>query len=262
MRRQCVLQNKRREPDPQLLSDYLLLLLEIWRHGVSIGVEYVIKWQLFEILDSFPTFTANLQHRNPPRPLIHPKQVHKMALFDIPGWSVSAPPVAESSSHVSKKRKRPASEFNNLQSAEVNLEKLVKRLKGKGDAEVRDSKGKSKAGEKAELKRERERKSKTQTLHVEDKKKTISRPMPLKAVGRTSIVSERPTKRQKTKPVVSEASSTPSVSPAKKVDDASTAGLTVLQKGMKHSLDGARFRCVIFLPFSKYNVSDSVQNHQ
>lgn len=183
-----------------------------------------------------------------------------MALFDIPGWTVSAPPLAESSRHVSKKRKRPASDGDKLQSAEVNLEKLVKRLKGKGDAETRGSKGKEKekAGKKTEMKREK--KSKAQTVDTEVKKKTISRPMPLKAMDRTSISSERPAKRQKTKPVVTEASSRSSLSPTKKVDGDSTDGLTALQKGMKQSLDGARFRCVRYLSFPN-SVADNSQNY-
>lgn len=175
-----------------------------------------------------------------------------MALFDIPGWSVSAPPVAESSQQVSKKRKRPASDSDKLQSAEVNLEKLVKRLKGKGTdtKSVGKGKGKEKADKKKEVKQAKKSKAqRAADAESEAKKKTISRPMPLKAIDKDSITSERPAKRQRTKLAVAEASSTPS--PVKKVDGGSTDGLTALQKGMKQSLDGARFRCVVYdLPSS------------
>ncbi|KAF9469016.1 methyltransferase-domain-containing protein [Collybia nuda] len=168
-----------------------------------------------------------------------------MAFFDIPGWTVSTSPVAESSqTKVSKKRKRPPNDSDKLQSAEINLDKLVRKLKWKDGTDTRSPGGseKKKVSRKAEMKREK--KSKVQMVDSETKKKTISRPMPLKAVDRTSVSSERPAKRQKMKPVVIEASSTSSLSTTKNADGGSSTGLTALQKGMKQSLDGARFRII------------------
>ncbi|KAG5648681.1 hypothetical protein DXG03_000027 [Asterophora parasitica] len=178
-----------------------------------------------------------------------------MPLFDVPGWSVTAPPVTEASTSVSKKRKRPAGDSQRLHSAELNLEKLVNKLKGNFSSESLGSFGKhaDKKAKQAEFSavarkadKKKEKKAKARQDAVEVKKKTISRPMPLQAAGKDSGASPtRPAKKAKTKHTAEASSSQASLISAKKsLDGSPTGGLTALQKGMKQSLDGARFRWV------------------
>ena len=54
-----------------------------------------------------------------------------MPIFDVPGWSLSSDPATEAGS---RKPKRPPSDTGSesqIHSAEINLEKLVKKLTGK-----------------------------------------------------------------------------------------------------------------------------------
>lgn len=163
-----------------------------------------------------------------------------MALFDIPGWSVTTAPVTETSKTESKKRKRPSSESDRLQSAELNLEKLVKRLKGK-PASNRDvvppREAKTSTGKKKEKKRGKNAGASEET------KKTISRPKPLKAAEKGSIPSPRANKKIKTNHEATETASSTNITFVSQ-----EAGLTARQQGMKQSLDGARFRCVCRVP--------------
>ncbi|KAK7049664.1 25S rRNA (adenine645-N1)-methyltransferase [Paramarasmius palmivorus] len=158
-----------------------------------------------------------------------------MALFEVPGWSVPNAPVAESSTSSSRKRKRPTNDTDSekkVRSAEVNLEKIVKTLTGKS----RD-KDRSKAKKKKEKQKQPE--------DCGEKKMEISRPMPLKAVDkRGSTSSLPPAKKAKTKHEKS-ASQETLVKPSQSVDSlTSESGLTPMQKSMKHSLEGARFRLI------------------
>ncbi|KAG6911713.1 hypothetical protein DXG01_007963 [Tephrocybe rancida] len=185
-----------------------------------------------------------------------------MPLFDIPGWSVGAPPIAEPSTTTSKKRKRPVYEPDNLKAAEANIEKLIKKLKlpstildapeplkkknGKaatdasvsiGKAETRKLKGAKKA-------------KKAKAVVGEQEKKSSTPVKPSKTLEKPRALPERSNKA--TKKHASSASSS------------QAAGLTALQKGMKESLDGARFRRVahvVMINESLYK-SDSLYAHQ
>jgi len=168
-----------------------------------------------------------------------------MPLFDVPGWSVTSAPVPEPSTQVSKKRKRPSgNDSNKIHSAELNLEKLVKRLKGNAGTHDNGRRKSRKSGVNAgnasgEVVRNRERKAKT----VQEKKKIISHPKPFKAAEKASTLpSPHTAKKVKTRHDV-KLSSTFSVMPTRQPgEEDSASGLSVLQKGMKQSLDGARFR--------------------
>lgn len=159
-----------------------------------------------------------------------------MPLFNIPGWTVPAPPVSESTDRLSKKRKRPSDDTGRIQSAQVNLDKVVKYLRVDGQS----NKAKETIVKKA-LDRKRQKKLQA----VEEKKKTISLPIQLQPVERSSAstltTSSRPAKKPKTEHSLADSPSAPPVE-REHSDDAPVAGLTVLQKGMKQSLDGARFR--------------------
>jgi ribosomal RNA-processing protein 8 len=169
--------------------------------------------------------------------------VSTMTLFEVPGWSVTTALVPESSTQTSKKRKRPGNDGSDsrIQSAELNLEKLVKRLKGNAGMDDNSRRNSTKHGVKAgsslgRIDRKRERKIKTGDV----KKKSISRPRPLKGPGKASSSSSpRPTKKVKTS---HDATENLSVMAAKQPEKDSASGLTVLQRGMRQSLYGARFR--------------------
>ncbi|KAJ7591197.1 methyltransferase-domain-containing protein [Mycena floridula] len=154
-------------------------------------------------------------------------------LFSVAGWSVTGE-VAESSS--SKKRKRqPESSASRLAAAELNLDKLVNKLKAKPDAS---------------------RLKKNKKPPNVDKKKEISHPKPLMSKSKArqahtesqasgSTLSLRPQKRVKFATEDEE----PESPPKKKLkvemsSSSSSESLTPLQKGMKQSLDGARFRII------------------
>ncbi|KAG7449356.1 uncharacterized protein BT62DRAFT_679465 [Guyanagaster necrorhizus] len=148
-----------------------------------------------------------------------------MPLFDVPGWSVKSDPVPEATSS-SRKRRRASEDSDKLLAAEANLGKLMNRFKGNSSSQrVKEPKSADKS-----------RKPKSKIDTHEDKKKAISLPRPLKAVdSRQSL--HRPTKKIKTKCAVEESS--PSVNVVQSKD-----GLTDLQKEMKESLNGARFRMI------------------
>ncbi|TFK76040.1 hypothetical protein BDN72DRAFT_930669 [Pluteus cervinus] len=163
-----------------------------------------------------------------------------MALFDVPGWTVQATPVAEQSNRLSKKRKRPSLDTEKVQPTEINLDKLVKKLKGganrdgaKGSADSSNVPGTSKC-----MKRERKKER-----DLEERKQIISLPKPLKRHDRTST-SPQSTKRLETKHERKESSSSYNSILGRKSAEVAGSGLTALQQGMKQSLDGARFRII------------------
>lgn len=187
-----------------------------------------------------------------------------MALFDVPGWSVASAPVSEASTQVSKKRKRPASptstDSSKFHSAEVNLEKLVQRLKGNSSKDEDRSKTperKSRGGVAGFLGMGRSGKRDSKTIargRAQDElKKSISQPKALRPKAEVSSRNSsprRPAKKVKAKHGSSESVSMyapttiPVPAPVEKqepVND-SSSGLTAMQKSMKQSLDGARFR--------------------
>lgn len=94
-----------------------------------------------------------------------------------------------------------------------------------------------------ELKTKR-RGQKSKTDDVEQRKKSISLPKPLKAANMDSdmIIVSPQTKVSKRSRPATDSLPHKNASPDKKTDAVMAAGLTTLQKGMKQSLDGARFR--------------------
>lgn len=155
-----------------------------------------------------------------------------MTLFEVPGWSVPGEPVPESSSH-SKKRKRSSNDGNDKgHLPDLNIDKLVKRLKGhKSDHGASNpGSGKMDKKDKNEQLKEQQR---------EDKKKSISLPKPLKPTTQeqpeSSAVARLRKKQRKTRSSVESA-------PATLQSPAGGDALTTMQKSMKQSLDGAKFR--------------------
>ncbi|PFH52857.1 hypothetical protein AMATHDRAFT_139028 [Amanita thiersii Skay4041] len=165
-----------------------------------------------------------------------------MSLFDVPGWSIGAEPVAESSS-LSKKRKRSIDDTDKTTVSD-NLEKLVKRLKGtKSQNSISGLGGESKKDKKKRLKEEKREREK------EEKKKSISLPKQLRPFAdeqvprkSESLSNDYSVHKHTAKRNSAQRMSVLGRSPAKERIDHD--GLTVLQQGMKHSLDGARFRLI------------------
>ncbi|KAJ7047500.1 methyltransferase-domain-containing protein [Mycena alexandri] len=183
-----------------------------------------------------------------------------MPLFDVPGWSVASSTVVEPVV-AGKKRKRPT-EDNSPEP--VDLQKLVKKHR-RGNSEEDDastvSRGASRVKEmgKSLVKKTMDRQRQKKANALEEKKKSISLPKALTpsekgqqmikdkkqqmSASSSSASLARPAKRSKRThepdkplPTIPE-----DILPAK---PEASVGLTALQKGMKRSLDGARFRLI------------------
>ena len=141
-------------------------------------------------------------------------------MFDVPGWSVSGAPVA-----VPSKKRKPPQGLDHIKSATVNVEKLMKRLatEQKGDIEGVDA-----DTDQPPKKRKR----------VKDHKVQPSR-TPTRGDGEKGT----PRKKRKDRQKKTGEKVTSSLSPASPSQPSGNA-LTTLQRGMKQSLDGARFRYV------------------
>lgn len=174
------------------------------------------------VISFFIDRSCKMINQTPPYVLAHP-----MPLFDVPGWSVPSAPLPAHAP--SKKRKRHASHVqDDLQSAQENLEKLVQLL---GTQETSPSKkqksGKATSqqanhakGKPARTKRTGDQPQKPSPKHVDPKKKNRKQ----KESKDTAIIGK------------ADSRSKPSTSPQEKLE------LTSLQKHMKDSLGGARFR--------------------
>lgn len=150
-----------------------------------------------------------------------------MALFEVPGWSVQAAP----SPAISKKRKRGASTDDKLHSAETNLDKFVKKFISQTSYAEAFQKKKQKHGNKREspigpdsqppgtVKNSKEGTERNSAKQEKRKKK------------------QEKAKKKNKDPTKAFAHGTSSI-------DHGVAGLTSLQKGMKDSLEGARFRWI------------------
>ncbi|KAG5637009.1 hypothetical protein H0H81_006109 [Sphagnurus paluster] len=169
-----------------------------------------------------------------------------MPLFDVPGWSLSEPPVIETVNSTSKKRKRPPGDTQKLYSAEFNIEKLVKRLKSTSSIDNLGN-GEKKPKNPGSRKLDKDKSARHESLSNQKKS-----PKP-QGAGKDS--SREKKGKGKHAP---ELSSSQARVPAKKSVDASTSGMTSLQQGMKQSLSGARFRLI---NESLYK-SDSRKAHQ
>ncbi|KAG1762245.1 methyltransferase-domain-containing protein [Suillus occidentalis] len=151
-----------------------------------------------------------------------------MALFEVPGWSVPTAPVSKLAQSTSKKRKRPAGQdADKMQSIEVNLDKLMQKLGSVGKPQE------DKQGPKKKKKNHgttTEAKVEHATSHK--RKEKVSYPLGGSIKGGAAEQSVKGSRKseqqsQNVSPTVNEVS-----------------GLTRLQKGMKESLDGARFRWI------------------
>ncbi|KAJ7507681.1 methyltransferase-domain-containing protein [Mycena galericulata] len=199
-----------------------------------------------------------------------------MPLFEVPGWSVATAPVSEPSIGTSRKRKRTEEPDSSEPS---DLQKFVQKhhLDADGDDASTVSRGANrvKALGKSLVKKTMDRKRQKKADALEQKKKTISLPKALMASEQghqvtpssSSLSLVRPTKRPKREhgpvdaplPAIPEDGSVTipeHSSPSAEVK--ATAGLTALQKGMKRSLDGARFRLINETLYK----SDSQQAHE
>jgi ribosomal RNA-processing protein 8 len=173
-----------------------------------------------------------------------------MALFSVPGWSVPSTAPAQSS----KKRKRPSHDADKVQSAEINLEKLMNKLKDKDEGvdSPRAPKKRRRSGSEAEEKGEGSSQGgKGKGIAEWGLRRKDKRPSTSMISGPKKLRG----KKDSAKPV-DHAASMPSLSraksPASPISRTSFAlgsksppapsNLTPLQKDMKHSLDGARFR--------------------
>ncbi|KAF8665695.1 hypothetical protein AX16_000148 [Volvariella volvacea WC 439] len=170
-----------------------------------------------------------------------------MPLFDVPGWTVPTAPVAEQSSGQSKKRKRSSAEPERLLQAEVNLDKLVKKIKGGAFGGGAGGDGVSgSSGPKASVTSKGKKGESVLVAnggpdHGENGKQLISRPKPLKPVDKSS---PQPSNRSESGHHRKDSSSTSRSLSLRRSIDGKTSNLTALQQGMKQSLDGARFRII------------------
>jgi ribosomal RNA-processing protein 8 len=152
-----------------------------------------------------------------------------MALFDVPGWTMSSEPVKEAAS-TSKKRKRPVDhDDEKFASAQVNLDKLMETLKGGEDSHGKPKRKRQK-GKKLEKGTEDEKTDRKKDSSPERKKGEKDRAAPSQKKPK-----EKKQKAADTHLIVTRAD--PESTPA-------PGGLTIFQNRMKQSLDGARFRYV------------------
>ncbi|KJA30064.1 hypothetical protein HYPSUDRAFT_32127 [Hypholoma sublateritium FD-334 SS-4] len=168
-----------------------------------------------------------------------------MSLFEVAGWAVKAAPIREGPQQVSKKRKRPSS-HSQLEVVEVNVEKLMAKM------------GNSNPAESSIQKLERKKRQKTnrqkQVKGSEEEIKDRPTTPPRKAIKRKIET------KTKTKQTVDSASVLPlkSKPTSEGPQENPNAKMTALQKSMKNSLDGARFR---LLNENLYK-TDSYQAHE
>ena len=162
-----------------------------------------------------------------------------MALFDVPGWSVPDDPVAVTP----QKRKRTSkSDSNKIRSATVNVERVMEQLAARpGPAAVSPQKEDNNRG----LSTGGGRPSKKKRRHVEGNKSQQA-PTPT-AIQQVETHRTPKKKRKKGGPKETSGDKTAgSQSPSSRLASEAHSTLTSLQHDMKQSLDGARFRCVIY----------------
>lgn len=166
------------------------------------------------------------------------------ALFDVPGWSVPSAPV---STQQSKKRKRAAGseEQELLRNAQANLDKLIDSLGGSADdAGDGSPKNKNKKKLNKPTSKPSHRDQHGEGLHAQGKphsqaKNSAPSAVDLSTSANKAALPSKKAKKKNAKRVV-QPTDTPGHSAA--VRDSS---LTPLQRGLKKSLDGARFRFVL-----------------
>ncbi|KZT12864.1 uncharacterized protein LAESUDRAFT_753905 [Laetiporus sulphureus 93-53] len=187
-------------------------------------------------------------------------------LFKVPGWSVSAAPVAEHSNP--KKRKRPAGkDEDKVQTAEINFEKLMAKLETGAAGAQQSSRNKKKKGKEAQeeskgndgRRKPRVRDQHEHTTKAEAKQKEKKRDLTKKP---PATLSEQPKPKKRRKGGLSTDSQdiidTTEQEAAETGGSKHERGLTALQRGLKNSLEGARFRWIN----EQLYKSDSEHAHQ
>jgi ribosomal RNA-processing protein 8 len=167
-----------------------------------------------------------------------------MALFEVPGWSISSQPI--STQHPSRKRKRAGSQDLQLRSAQVNLDKLINTL---GDRATHHD---------GDAPKKKNKKPNQRTSQPSDHQ-AGENPRALKKHGKakhsvasavqtsTSNTGASPKKNAKKKKPKAESAPQPTLFEENSrlpTTARGNTGLTALQRNMKESLDGARFRSV------------------
>ncbi|KAF8843193.1 hypothetical protein BDN67DRAFT_964848 [Paxillus ammoniavirescens] len=159
-----------------------------------------------------------------------------MALFEVPGWSISSQPI--STQHSSKKRKRAGSQDLQLRSAQVNLDKLINTL---GDA---PKKNKKKSNQRTSQPSDHQAGENPRALKKHGKAKhSVASPVQTS----TSNTDASPKKNaKKKKPKAESAPQSTLFEENSRLPNTTrgNTGLTALQRNMKESLDGARFRLI------------------
>lgn len=162
-----------------------------------------------------------------------------MSFFDVPGWSVPAAPTPDSST---RKRKRPqADDGNKIHTAEINFEKLIKKLDSGNSKSSESPRSQSK-----KKKNQKERggdKNGGKPVGIEHQK--VRPQKPAETTPSTTPRKSKPSRKGKE----SSTKSSPASSQKKTTPQKSNGGLTALQSSMQNGLDGARFRLVDPLVF-------------
>ncbi|KAI6134860.1 methyltransferase-domain-containing protein [Pisolithus croceorrhizus] len=157
-----------------------------------------------------------------------------MALFDVPGWTVPTEPTPAQAG--SKKRKRRQHSPDDIQSAQANLDKLVRML-GHVPPE----------GDPRPLKKKKSR-AKVSQGTLEPKKVEVPTPevfTPKDGVARSKTKTDRQHKGSKnSKSSATEKLDPPDPSSERPLPVQEKSGLTPLQKHMKQNLGGAHFRLI------------------
>jgi ribosomal RNA-processing protein 8 len=165
-----------------------------------------------------------------------------MTLFDVPGWSIPNEPVAVTD----KKRKRTSKQnFNKVQSAATNVERLMEQLAASSTAE--NTRHELKEGKSGGVSADGDRPPEKKRRRVKRNKKSQQSPTPAAIQeDETYKASRKKRKTDKQKEKSGEkATVTPSPTETRPLPESRSTSLTSLQHGMKQSLDGARFRHVI-----------------
>ena len=156
-----------------------------------------------------------------------------MALFDVPGWTVPGAPVA-----VPSKKRKPPQGLDQIQAATVNVEKLMKRL---ATEQTHDRTKGDRSGLSADADAQQPPKKKRK--RVKYKVQQSHTPAPARGDGEQNTPKKKRKDRQN-KTGGDKVVSSPSPASPHSTSQPSDNALTTLQRGMKQSLDGARFRYV------------------
>jgi len=166
-----------------------------------------------------------------------------MSIFEVGGWVVKAAPVREPAQRLSKKRKRP-SDHNKIESAGVNVDKLTAKLtQGLPQIATSTSSQNVEAYKEARQKKTKQMCSRKVTKYKEGA--SCARGDESSVPVTNSEIRDReylPKKNQNQHQRDLRSPKIPSKNSKQKTP--SDVSLTSLQKGMKNSLDGARFRLV------------------